>query len=95
MTTLTVTARGQVTFRREVLRHLGIRPGDRIRLDLMPDGRAALSADRPEGSWEELAGLLMGKGNGARLSIDELDEAIAEAGAAAGMGGTRRRRARK
>ncbi|TSA14994.1 MAG: AbrB/MazE/SpoVT family DNA-binding domain-containing protein, partial [Comamonadaceae bacterium] len=38
MTTLTVTARGQVTFRRDVLRHLGIQPGQKIELDLLPDG---------------------------------------------------------
>ncbi|WP_144430426.1 MULTISPECIES: AbrB/MazE/SpoVT family DNA-binding domain-containing protein, partial [Pseudomonas syringae group] len=32
MTTLTVTARGQVTFRKDVLQHLGIRLGDKIEL---------------------------------------------------------------
>jgi hypothetical protein len=36
MATLTVTARGQVTFRKEVLQHLGIGPGDKIELDLLP-----------------------------------------------------------
>jgi bifunctional DNA-binding transcriptional regulator/antitoxin component of YhaV-PrlF toxin-antitoxin module len=86
MTTLTVTARGQVTFRKEVLQHLGIRPGDRIRLDLLPDGRAELKADRRQGSWREFAGFLKGKTNGARLSIEEINEAIAEAGAMAGLG---------
>ena len=30
MATLTVTARGQVTFRKEVLQHLGIRPGEKL-----------------------------------------------------------------
>ena len=30
MATLTVTARGQVTFRRDVLQHLGIQPGEKI-----------------------------------------------------------------
>ena len=44
MTTLTVTARGQVTFRKDVLQHLGIRPGDKIELDLLPDGRGVLKA---------------------------------------------------
>jgi len=39
MTTLTVTARGQVTFRKDVPQHLGIKPGGRIELDLRPDGR--------------------------------------------------------
>ena len=47
MTTLTVTARGQVTFRKDVLQHLGIRPGDKIELDLLPDGRGVLKAARP------------------------------------------------
>ncbi|MEI6002898.1 AbrB/MazE/SpoVT family DNA-binding domain-containing protein, partial [Paraburkholderia bengalensis] len=28
MSTLTVTSRGQVTFRKEVLQHLGIQPGE-------------------------------------------------------------------
>jgi bifunctional DNA-binding transcriptional regulator/antitoxin component of YhaV-PrlF toxin-antitoxin module len=30
MSTLTVTARGQVTFRKDVLQHLGIQPGEKI-----------------------------------------------------------------
>ena len=30
MATLTVTARGQITFRKEILKHLGIEPGGRI-----------------------------------------------------------------
>jgi len=84
MTTLTVTARGQVTFRKDVLQHLGIRPGEKIELDLLPDGRAELKAARPKGSFRELYGFLKGKTNGRVLSIDEMNEAIAEAGAAAG-----------
>lgn len=91
MTTLSVTTRGQVTFRKEVLKHLGIQPGGKIRLDLLPDGRAELKADRGEGSWRELQGLFKGKTNGTRLSIEELNEAIADAGAAAGMHGIERK----
>lgn len=86
MTTLTVTARGQVTFRKDVLKHLGIQPGGKIRLELLPDGRAELRADQPEGSWLEVRGMLEGKGNGRRLSIEEMDDAIADAGAAGGVG---------
>jgi bifunctional DNA-binding transcriptional regulator/antitoxin component of YhaV-PrlF toxin-antitoxin module len=91
MTTLTVTTRGQVTFRKEVLKHLGIQPGGKIRLDLLPDGRAELKADQGRGSWRELQGMLKGKGNGVRLSIEELNDAIADAGAAAGMAGIERK----
>lgn len=91
MTTLTVTSRGQVTFRKDVLKHLGIGPGGKVHLDLLPDGRAELRADRPKGSWSELGGLLKGKGNRARLSIEELNEAIANEGAKAGMKGIKRK----
>jgi bifunctional DNA-binding transcriptional regulator/antitoxin component of YhaV-PrlF toxin-antitoxin module len=91
MTVLTVTARGQVTFRKDVLKHLGIQPGDKIRVDLLPNGRAELKADQGNGSWDELSGLLDGKGNGVRLTIDELNDAIADAGAAAGLRGLRRK----
>ena len=86
MTILTVTARGQVTFRKDVLKHLGIHPGDRIRLDLLPDGRAELKAERPQGSWRTLRGFLRGKTNGARLSIEQVNQTIAAAGRAAGLG---------
>ncbi|WP_404714083.1 AbrB/MazE/SpoVT family DNA-binding domain-containing protein [Sphingomonas sp. MMS24-J13] len=82
MATLTVTERGQVTFRKDVLKHLGIQPGDKLRLELLPDGRAELKADRPTGSWNALRGMLKAKGNGRTLSIEEIGEEIAEAGAA-------------
>jgi bifunctional DNA-binding transcriptional regulator/antitoxin component of YhaV-PrlF toxin-antitoxin module len=78
LSTLTVTSRGQVTFRKEVLQHLGIKPGKRIELDLLPDGRAELRAAQSKGSFLELRGILKGKTNGARLSIEEINEAIAE-----------------
>jgi AbrB family looped-hinge helix DNA binding protein len=82
MSTLTVTARGQVTLRKEVLQHLGIKPGEKIELDLLPDGRAELRAVRSKGSFLALRGILKGKTNGARLSLEEINEAIGEAGAA-------------
>ncbi|SFL88644.1 AbrB/MazE/SpoVT family DNA-binding domain-containing protein [Methylobacterium pseudosasicola] len=90
MPTLTVTARGQVTFRKEILQHLGIKPGGKIRLDLLPDGRAELKADQAKGSWRDLQDFLKDRTNGARLTIDEVNEAIAEAGTAAGMRGLER-----
>ena len=86
MTTLTVTKRGQVTFRKDVLRHLGIQPGGKIRLDLLPDGRAELRAEQPQSSFRELHGFLRGKGIGKQLSIEEINDAISASGAAAGMG---------
>ena len=84
MAILTVTARGQVTFRKEVPQHLGINFGDKIELEFLPDGRAELRDAKPTGGWRDLSGRLKDKGNGAALSIKDLNEAIAEAGAIAG-----------
>lgn len=86
MATLTVTARGQVTFRRDILKHLGVEPGEKLELYLLPDGRAELKAAKPKGTFRDLHGFLKGKTNGRVLSIEEINEAIAEAGAAAGAG---------
>ena len=76
MTILTVTARGQVTFRRDVLRHLGIQPGEKIQLDKLPDGRIALKAARPAGSIEGFLGLLAGKTDKV-ATIEEISDAAA------------------
>lgn len=78
MTKLTVTTRGQVTFRKKVLQHLGIKPGEKIDLDLLPDGRAMLKAAQPSGTIDDFIGLLAGKTK-RPLTIEEINE-IAAAG---------------
>jgi bifunctional DNA-binding transcriptional regulator/antitoxin component of YhaV-PrlF toxin-antitoxin module len=77
MTILTVTARGQVTFRKDVLQHIGIKPGEKIELDLLPDGRAALKAARPAGTIDDFLGLLAGKTTKV-ATIEEMNDAAAQ-----------------
>jgi bifunctional DNA-binding transcriptional regulator/antitoxin component of YhaV-PrlF toxin-antitoxin module len=77
MTTLTVTARGQVTFRKDVLQHLGIKPGEKIELDLLPDGRGILKAARLAGTIDDFVGLLAGKTKKV-ASIEEINAATAQ-----------------
>lgn len=77
MTTLTVTARGQVTFRKDVLQHLGIRPGEKIELDLLPDGRGLLKAARPRGTIDNFVGLLAGRTDKV-ATIEEISAATAQ-----------------
>jgi bifunctional DNA-binding transcriptional regulator/antitoxin component of YhaV-PrlF toxin-antitoxin module len=77
MTTLTVTTRGQVTFRKDVLRHLGIKPGEKIELDLLPDGRGMLKASRPAGTIDGFVGLLAGRTRKV-ASIEEINKAAAQ-----------------
>lgn len=77
MTTLTVTARGQVTFRKDVLQHLGIKPGEKIELDLLPDGRGVLKAARPGGTIAGFVGLFAGRTQKV-ATIEEINAAAAQ-----------------
>lgn len=77
MATLTVTSRGQVTFRKEILKHLGIKPGEKLQIDLLPDGRGLLQAARPTGSIDDFIGLLAGRSK-KKATIDEIEATIAE-----------------
>jgi bifunctional DNA-binding transcriptional regulator/antitoxin component of YhaV-PrlF toxin-antitoxin module len=75
MKTLSVTSRGQVTFRKEVLQHLGIAPGDKIELELLPGGRGVLRAARPRKKINGFLGLLAGRTK-KTVTIEEINEAI-------------------
>ncbi len=76
MTILTVTERGQVTFKKDVLKHLGILPGEKIELDLLPDGRGMLKAAKPSGTIDGFIGLLKGQTK-IIATIDEINAATA------------------
>jgi bifunctional DNA-binding transcriptional regulator/antitoxin component of YhaV-PrlF toxin-antitoxin module len=78
MTTLMVTAKGQVTFRKDVLQHLGIRPGDKIELEMLPDGSGLIRAARPAGTIEDFVGLLAGRIKKV-ATIEEINDATAQA----------------
>ena len=75
MTTLTVTAKGQVTLKKDLLQHLGVKPGDKIAVDALPDGRLSVSAARPKGKIEDFYGILAGKTDKV-ATIEEMNEAI-------------------
>ncbi len=72
---LTVTAKGQVTLKKDVLQHLGVRPGDKLSVDLLNDHRIEMrpQAGKPAST---LFGLLE-QSNDKRLSIEEIEEAAA------------------
>jgi bifunctional DNA-binding transcriptional regulator/antitoxin component of YhaV-PrlF toxin-antitoxin module len=76
MSTLTVTAKGQVTLRKDLLRHLGVRPGEKIDVDLLPGGRLQVTAARPKGKISDVFGMLKRDGQ-PTFSIEEINEATA------------------
>jgi AbrB family looped-hinge helix DNA binding protein len=78
MNMLTITAKGQVTLRKEVLEHLGVKPGDKIEVEPLPNGRIEVKAARPKGDISKFFGSLAQK-NGPHLTIEEMNKVISDA----------------
>lgn len=72
--TVTVTAKGQVTLRKEVLDHLGVGPGDRLEVDLLPEGRISARAKGGQPA-SSVFGMLKRPGEGAR-TIEDINSSI-------------------
>jgi antitoxin PrlF len=83
VTMLTVTSKGQVTFRKDVLQHLGVAVGERLEVSKLPGGCVQVRAARKQGSIEDVFGILADK-NGPRLTLEQIADA-----AAAGWAGRR------
>ena len=75
---LTITAKGQVTLRQELLRHLGVKPGEQIEVSALAGGRIEVRAAQPAGSIDGFIGLLAGHSRKV-ASLEEIQRA-AEAG---------------
>ena len=74
--TLTITAKGQITLRREILAHLRARPGDRLVVEMLKGGRLQIQPKRGKPA-ASIVGLLAGSDQ-KRLSIGEIrDESAA------------------
>jgi AbrB family looped-hinge helix DNA binding protein len=73
MSTLTVTTKGQVTLRKDLLKHLGVQPGEKIVVDKLPDGRIEIKASRPTGKISDVFDFLK-RENGPSSSIEDINE---------------------
>ena len=73
MSTLTVTAKGQVTLRKDLLKHLGVHPGAKVSVDKLPDGRIEMKAVRPTGKISDVFDFLK-RPNAPSLSIEKINE---------------------
>jgi AbrB family looped-hinge helix DNA binding protein len=76
MSTLTVTAKGQVTLKKDVLEHLGVQPGDKISVEKLPDGRIEVSA-APAGNISDFFGFFDNP-EGIHLSLEDINRVIAD-----------------
>ena len=73
MSSATMTSKGQITLRRDLLKHLGVQPGEKIIVDKLPDGRIEIKASRPTSKISDVFDFLK-RENGPSLSIEEIDE---------------------
>lgn len=76
MGTLTVAAKGKVTLSTDILRHLGVRPGEKIAVTKLPGGRIDVRAAQPMGKVSDAFNLLRRK-QGPSLSIEEMNRIAA------------------
>ena len=81
-----ITVKGQATIPKEIRRHLKLKPGDRIKFFLHPDGSVVLLPKVPPAS---LRGMLKARTR-RRVTLDEMSKAAAE-GASAGHRRPKRR----
>ena len=89
MAIVSTTSRGQVTLRKEIFQHVGVRPGEKLEIELLPGGEFRGRAVRKKGRIEDVFGMLAGKTD-VKLTIEEMDEAIGEAVVAEFLRGVQR-----
>ena len=84
----TMTSKGQTTVPKEVRKQLNLRPGDKV-FWYLEDGRIVLRTKNR--SINELAGMLHRPGQ-RPVTLEEMDDAIAEGAAESGLIGNKSRR---
>lgn len=78
MVDLKVTSKGQVTLKKDVLQHLGVKPGDRIEVELLPEGRVSVRAlSERNGKMSDFFGIIP-RSAGKQVSLDDIEQAIAD-----------------
>jgi len=78
MARLTITAKGQVTLKQDLLKHLGVSPGEKIEADKLPHGRILVRAASQDSAIGDFIGCLSQRA-GPELTIEKINEIAAKA----------------
>ncbi|MDR1163793.1 MAG: type II toxin-antitoxin system PrlF family antitoxin [Candidatus Accumulibacter sp.] len=85
---LTLTARGQFTFNKSLMEHLGVSPGEKISIRKLPAGKIEIQAQKNQISPQALLTTLRSTiKTDVKLSIEEMNDEIAACYAEAAMKG--------
>ena len=74
-----ITVKGQTTIPKAIREHLGLKPGDRVKFFVHPDGSVVLLPKLPASA---LRGIVKSR-NKRPVTIEEMDEAVATAASGA------------
>jgi bifunctional DNA-binding transcriptional regulator/antitoxin component of YhaV-PrlF toxin-antitoxin module len=77
-TTLTITAKGQVTLKQDLLQHMNVAPGQKVEVNKLPDGRLMVQPAEKTGSIREFSGCLAKEGT-PRLTIAQIKKITEDA----------------
>jgi antitoxin component of MazEF toxin-antitoxin module len=87
MDLMTLTAKGQCTFRKQLLEHMGVKPGEKLVVQKLSDGSLKIQAKAREIPLSELQGCIETL---ISASDDEITEAIAKGYINSGTSGLER-----
>ena len=85
---LTLTARGQFTFNKSLMEHLGVSAGEKISIRKLPAGKIEIQANKNKMSSQALLTTLRSTiKTDIKLTIEEMNDEIARRYAESGMKG--------
>ncbi|MDR1426333.1 MAG: AbrB/MazE/SpoVT family DNA-binding domain-containing protein [Bifidobacteriaceae bacterium] len=77
MTTLTITSKGQITLKKELLDALGVGPGDKVEAHVAADGSAVLRPVARDAAVDKAAGILARYAT-KPVTVEEMNRVVAE-----------------
>lgn len=77
MVELTITSKNQITLRKDLMRQLGLRPGDKVQVEVSGERKATLTPSPKSGDLSEFFGCLYDPKNPV-LTIEKINEIIAD-----------------
>jgi len=83
-TAITLTAKGQFTFNKQLMEHMNVKVGDRIVIKKLPDASLKIEAEKSQCDILSLAGSIE---TNIHLTNEDIEEAIKGGYANAGMQG--------
>jgi bifunctional DNA-binding transcriptional regulator/antitoxin component of YhaV-PrlF toxin-antitoxin module len=85
MNTITLSARGQFTFNKSLLAHMGVQGGEKVLVKKQADGSVKIEAAKKKRDWQSLFGFL--GDSEVHMTIEEMKEFTEKAHAEAAMKG--------